>query len=911
MKRALFVAVLLVGMSTLVIADPAAPPPPSGSESYQGQTSIKGCFADVSGDTLEYCSEPTRQTRTKTIMCCDDGDGQAEPSNTCVNADNSNLIQCTADVASTNGDDNCGTWDNPQPSCRSNNFVTYTEQRQYNVCGPEDGSGDNYDPTPETTDASGWVCPATKALSLRHESGSLDPGFSLSAGGYTDIDSLSFESGKNMSFYVHATIPACVNRIPMLRLETELSNSSGTVSEKVGLFARHKTLNYGPNGDSTGVLREVNLPDQGSMLKRYDVDAELKSYRMWAWRQRFADVVNEMVDQKDLSIPGDRDVQTIAQEDPSGDSVGDLWMSSDFLKGAEAPEPTGTNQQITRSVNSSCFVDVRDVDGYDLGNTNDFEQLLQDNQEAVKDLLGRDGQNLCGIKSNEVLETVHSVEDSGVVHFILNDEDGMLSTTVFENVTASMAAGFDVRDYDVTGVNNSTEFLAHFDANTTAARQMIRDDLGPLNVTAQLQDVQVIGIDRARETGNTSVAVRINTTRWMTAAEYEQLSEDDAFTKLKDAGVVGEQGYASDDITPTDRFDGKRIEEVEDVDEEGSHEVELRLRTNRSLSSYAQITNQIEVTESEDTSWNWRALQDITMTELAACMYNWEDCFRNKHSMSEVSWQGTEAFDAGYGPWEGSFTYEWSVDAVQDAVSGLEPEDQVSFTKEFDGARSTDTFSPSPVNVYRSCSDGEAWISEPSEEVYTNGKQFLCPNNTARDIESTDTVYTCGFDPATNLPDYVERGDEGDVTIIAGDYYHCKVSSPGQWVLDTTPPDVTCDDCVQPEQTSTGSDISIDPTVEDNAAGVESVSICKDESCSQVMCSGTSSCTYSADEVESSEVWVRARDRQGNQQTVQIGSFDVRLPTGAFCTANDQCLSGSCVDNSCEPEQIPPEVVIQ
>lgn len=131
--------------------------------------------------------------------------------------------------------------------------------------------------------------------------------------------------------------------------------------------------------------------------------------------------------------------------------------------------------------------------------------------------------------------------------------------------------------------------------------------------------------------------------------------------------------------------------------------------------------------------------------------------------------------------------------------------------------------------------------------------------------------------------------------------------------IDTEPPVVDCQDCVQPETAETREQVLMEPEVMDAGIGVDTIDICGDRSCSQIFCSlgQSGSCSYSSQEQTSSEVWVRARDRLGRQTDVQIGSFEILLSDGAFCRSDSQCLSNTCTQNTCQPDRVPPEIVIQ
>lgn len=201
-------------------------------------------------------------------------------------------------------------------------------------------------------------------------------------------------------------------------------------------------------------------------------------------------------------------------------------------------------------------------------------------------------------------------------------------------------------------------------------------------------------------------------------------------------------------------------------------------------------------------------------------------------------------------------------------------------------------YTEKPVDVSLSCSD--EGIGCDTTEWCSDQSDSCTPEQDApasADAEGVNHVRHRATDQLGNL---------GDTT-------------SSQVRIDTEPPEVACQDCVQPGAVATGEDVVMSPEITDAGIGVDTASICSDEQCSQTFCSGTGqdACTYSSSEQMSSEVWVRAFDRLGRRTVTEIGSFEVLLPDGAFCSADDQCLSGMCTDNTCEPDRVPPEVIIQ
>lgn len=821
--KTLIAITLLTAVLQVAAADPAQPPPPESpdpdqieSNSYTGTTSILSCNDnyDSSTNTLSYCDEPYTQFKTKTIFECVDSSG--------------NTVEE-------------GDWENPAPECDvpggSLNQID-TETRQYRTCGENDAENevDNNVSLPKETTVSGdWNCPSAKALSMRHSPGNLDPGVGLAAKGYSDLDSLTLKSNSEMSYNMFAAISACVNRVPMIRTEIDMRDDySGEETGKTGVFASHMNLYYGDQEGSTGSIKELELPDQGTFKRNYDVSSETDSYRMWAWRQRFAGSLKGTVNSKNLDLPENVDVGDIADEyGDEGRSVGDLWLSSDFLFGAQAPDPNATEQTINREIDSTCTQDVTDIDERNFDSVEEFRNFTQNNEQEALDMLGKDGGNYCGIGDEQELNDISDVTSSDTYSYKQENLDGTISTKKLDNVTGTKTdIELDVRDVNITfdgdRIENSSELENYYELDQESASQDLLnnteewkhdDDLSGIKFTGieSLRDLDTPNINSEEEI-NFTVAFTASGTRYMTGDDFEFYDESYIYQQLE-KHVLDENSAPNELLKPVDRFEGKLIASEENNgiikhEEDDDYQGEMKLKTlenQESTTAYIDISYIEQSAERE--SWNWRALQDVSMTQLAECMYNWDECMDNRRELSSKSWDGTEVFDAGYGPWAGSFTFQWSQNAAELAAENLTEsiDDSTSynesvdttFDKQYDGARGTQTQDVTDINVYRRCDNNEGWRSEEGEYYHQN--HFICPDSNESNIGSTDsnTVYRCKTGVA-QLPGYTEQAEEFEAKKIDGDWFVCREMSPPSWYEDKENPEVY----VQEETNSDGTEVA-------------------------------------------------------------------------------------------------------
>lgn len=162
------------------------------------------------------------------------------------------------------------------------------------------------------------------------------------------------------------------------------------------------------------------------------------------------------------------------------------------------------------------------------------------------------------------------------------------------------------------------------------------------------------------------------------------------------------------------------------------------------------------------------------------------------------------------------------------------------------------------------------------------------------------------------------QGDMDDgtrtVTVTCTDSAGNTGSDSVDLTVDTTPPTIQCVACDTPDPVRAGNDIRFSPDVDDPVTSVAEVDICQDSTCSDTYCDysapadacsyETLSFTYSVN-----DYWIRAEDEVGNAKIVgppdRAYRFTAKKWAGQTCTADRECLIGSCTDGTCQIDLIP------
>ncbi len=184
-------------------------------------------------------------------------------------------------------------------------------------------------------------------------------------------------------------------------------------------------------------------------------------------------------------------------------------------------------------------------------------------------------------------------------------------------------------------------------------------------------------------------------------------------------------------------------------------------------------------------------------------------------------------------------------------------------------------------------------------------------------VTASDTDWRYNLDGAGNISFVPNRTlgplNEGDhaLTVWAGDAAGNWAAVTVTFTVDTTPPSIDCDGCASPDPVKSGSTVSFDPTVTDATA--TTVDICRDDTCSDLYCSGDPCGWVTPDNtVETYEFWVAAEDAAGNADTVGPYNFTTKKWLDDSCQIDDDCLIGRCESGRCSINIIPaPQILIR
>lgn len=237
-----------------------------------------------------------------------------------------------------------------------------------------------------------------------------------------------------------------------------------------------------------------------------------------------------------------------------------------------------------------------------------------------------------------------------------------------------------------------------------------------------------------------------------------------------------------------------------------------------------------------------------------------------------------------------SATWSFTVDTTNPAVTA-------STTSPTSDRREPVDYTVTDANL-NSCSASGAQVSWSCSESSTGGDSYDGTCTPQSDI--ADGTYT--------------------VTVTCDDTVGNTGQDQVQLAVDTTPPAITCNDCDAPDPVRNGNSVTFSPSTGDGISGVDTVEICEDSGCTSTYCTydagAASSCDYSTPDFsyDINQYWIRATDNVGNTRTQgppgQEYEFTVKKWVGQSCTADEECLIGSCISNTCQIDRIPAPIII-
>ncbi|MFW6286265.1 MAG: hypothetical protein ACOC16_04050 [Nanoarchaeota archaeon] len=538
-----------------------------------------------------------------------------------------------------------------------------------------------------------WVCEDGYGLAQMHQPGNLNPNFdTLSfSGNSIVVGDISFRSDSVMDLYFNAYIPACVNRIPMINFNSYLKDENNNeFSDKVGLYARHETLDYDatPTG---GFLPNFVIPQQNKFRVAYGLNSDLKTYRMWSFRERFVEGLQRMVDNHNLSIPGDIDVDSLYSN--SDQDFGQIYFSRDFMMGAHMVEnvnqfPVGDD--IVQTFGVFCVFDVNDLNLGSINDAEDLENALQSGfqKNQVIDVLNQDS-DLCNLDDDSTVADVEFIEP--ITTYEITSDNRVLFVE-------------DIKDIRPQSYDNYLEFESWANNNKFRLSRELRDE-GILSESPREEIAEIIDINYNLE--SITLILDVSDFDQDNATElYEYIDSLTDYSSFSEDLI--ENNYIEDMFLLKD-IDNLEIEDENEIKLSGSYytrEVELNVdvETSQSYEIDASVEIEIEYSTSTESTWNWRSLESLTLNQLSRCLYNWDECLLNKRDESGVSWEMSEVADLGYGPVKDSVVYFWSKQTMEEDYD-------LNYGYHFDGARGLNSL-VIPITIYKRCDPGQRWISE-------------------------------------------------------------------------------------------------------------------------------------------------------------------------------------------------------
>ncbi len=820
------------------------------------------------------------------------------------------------------------------------------------------------------------VCPSIQGLSQRHPTGDINTGYSLSPGGYASIGTPAFESEQDMYLSMYMTILACMNRVPFARLQNEMTLDDSIdidevygegYTEKTGLYAAHHNVYYGDDGDQFGRLDEIEMPSQKSFKLVYEPENELRSYRLWAWRERFAEALNKVVEEENLELPGedfdegDRyNITEIAEGQHDGLSLEDLWLGPDYLMGAEAPDPDDDQVEmdedttITRVLSESCEVDIRDSE-LEFDDIYEIESEFENEISTFEDYCGledTDRLNYVTIDTfNEVVSSGSEEVEEKDPYFIEVDTGGLdMGYSSVEDGTVSNVSDFNEDDIDV-----AEDFLDKEEGERLEIIDSNNEELDE-SVFSETERIEIVSLGDMEE-GENKFEVVIDDIEYRRPYKGEEIADrdlDDIIPYIREWTDVNSRVIDGAPMKQEDDGRTIRIISIEDMEESGEYEIEIETESwlvEDEEGYHGYLKMDVIYEQILDTSWNWRALEQVNMTNFARCMYNWEDCLENTVELEGVAHDGTEIGDAGFGPPEDSFVFDWSEDLFEEENSPLDQledsitgdyqdgemdedvyqsltdslEDQ-SFDKQFDGAmgKEQDTEIES-FHVFRRCEEDDSWLNKEYEGSNFEDQEFLCPDD-------KEEIAFCQEDGApthySNIPDeIISYHFEYSLEMLEDDYFVCKKEEDESfpiWREDTYPPEledyrVLVEGEEDWDTVSSGDEATIEAEAFDKESGIESLSLCEEQDCSNKICEENFDgereqpveieCSESWDDYDVKALHLNSEDRQGNEGKHHLESIEIMLETGQECENDDQCITNNCEEPGvCEPLYDSPEL---
>jgi hypothetical protein len=585
--------------------------------------------------------------------------------------------------------------------------------------------------------SSEWNCPTCKELAIRQDG--VVPILDLSSFDMLSLGTFPLFSDTTVDISFNVEIPACINRIPLVNLDTELVDSDGVVHDsEVGIYAKHTSLVY--NSENIGLMEDFAIPHQKEFMKTYDLTGDLSGYRAWAWRNRLFSGINAVVENEGLTIPG-------FPTDGEAARVGDLYVSSDFLGGVEIDSVEIDFAQITTikksfaintleqfdylGSNKICTVDDFKSYYYSYGITAVLESALKD-EVAIDD---KESIGSLAFSSDPNRDTSFYIGDIIIDLNDLSVIDGYGSGNTVNEYPEIDLFLFDFQFDNGTVVYLNEDFKDWIEGDSNLV--ILESKLKEFNLLEEGKQIESYEKEYGSNDDvifNIKIRVTSEPTKFDSLESYLDrgfVYHQDVFGDIINNNLISENIISQSGMDSMSNF-FSNIPSVCDNYEASYSGLNLNdyISYRKIDDETAKMSFEIDATWINDigmvldvytekeydaeTSWNWEGLADVDSQILAACIYNWDECIERK--INDFGATYYEVADCGMGP-----------------PSDLEQ------PSEKDAARGNEVL-VQPVTVYRTCTFGDNWISDEETHACSDGE-----------------IYRCQFAPSIDTVDFVTK----------------------------------------------------------------------------------------------------------------------------------------------------------
>jgi hypothetical protein len=428
-------------------------------------------------------------------------------------------------------------------------------------CGLDYNSGDWIFGEWVPLDTTLWTCPNARKLAELYEPQPTGLSFNhLSIGGKNSNSILRSKESTSMQF--SAYIPACLNRIPVLRLSVNfIDGDLNSAARLYGIYSKHRTLDY--LNENRGMIEGFIVPEQSAFWETYNLEADLDGYMSWAWRRQLVEAIGMTVNNSRISSSAWR---VLPGEIPStAGKVGDLYFSEDFVGGIHLSGHQSVDCFDTIKVDRICSLNLLtlgDVGKSPICKAKDLQNYYKNNG-LTPELEGKIRSG-CGISDTVDIEALDIKDSSAEITL-----SGMPLNVEFDTLSVF---GMNYAEFSDYALNSSNHWAVY----------------------EKLREVDIISEKDLEDIIKSYLAGLFGPSKCLNQPfDYS----------ISDAGVDFVSNLEGNIANTSLRLDIKLKEDF-----------------------LAEITLSTSFEYNCTQSWTWGSMAELAPEYLAECLYNWEEC---------------------------------------------------------------------------------------------------------------------------------------------------------------------------------------------------------------------------------------------------------------------------------------------